>query len=102
MGDEAGNNQSCSSARRAKDQTMMQLKAANKGGVDASTLSVAQQRDQRISSHIRASSSESLIVARVIQQGITALISSIIKFTADPPQIEEGIIDLGTELLECV
>lgn len=65
-------------------------------------LSDLQVRDQHLSNHIRAFSRDASNVARVIQMGITALISAVSHFTASPPRIGDGILELGTELLKCV
>eukprot|EP00929_Paragymnodinium_shiwhaense_P046608 TRINITY_DN23728_c0_g1_i2.p1 TRINITY_DN23728_c0_g1~~TRINITY_DN23728_c0_g1_i2.p1 ORF type:complete len:484 (+),score=90.63 TRINITY_DN23728_c0_g1_i2:76-1527(+) len=65
-------------------------------------LSALQLRDQHLTNHIRTFSGDAANVARVIQQGITALIQAVSHFTASPPRVGDGILELGTELLSCV
>merc|ERR1712125_54260 len=65
-------------------------------------LSAAQLRDERMANHIRSFSRDATNVAKVIQKGIMALISSISHFTAEPPRVADGIVALGVELMECV
>jgi hypothetical protein len=110
----------------AKDQVLMQLgrtksnvvasaahKVASEAGYALSTeanrssevvvlFSAAQLRDLRTANHIRSFSRDASNVARVIQRGITGLINSISHFTATPPRVADGIVNLGTELMECV
>eukprot|EP00929_Paragymnodinium_shiwhaense_P003696 TRINITY_DN1042_c1_g2_i1.p1 TRINITY_DN1042_c1_g2~~TRINITY_DN1042_c1_g2_i1.p1 ORF type:complete len:770 (+),score=130.45 TRINITY_DN1042_c1_g2_i1:76-2385(+) len=75
---------------------------ANRTAHAVTQLSALQLRDQHLANHIRVFSRDASNVARVIQQGITALIEAVMKFTASPPQVADGIVGLGTQLLKCV
>jgi len=59
-------------------------------------------KDAEVAAHVRSYFNNSANIAKSMQNGISAIMTAVVSFSATPPQITEGITSAGSSLMDII